>query len=136
MPFLAAAVALLLPSAASSQTWPSRPVTMMVPLPAGGIADLLARGTAQALSDEFGQPFVVENRLGASGNLAAAAVAKAAPDGSMFAVATQAQVAFNKLMFKSLPYDPARDFVPVVVAGKSPVVFVAGLNAADQAFRP
>ena len=60
----AAVVALLLPSAASSQTWPSRPVTIMMPQPAGGIADLLARGTAQALSDEFGQPFIVENRAG------------------------------------------------------------------------
>ena len=105
-----------------------KPVTIMMPQPAGGIADLLARGTAQALSDEFGQPFIVENRPGATGNLAAAAVAKSAPDGSMFLYATQAQVAFNKLMFASLPYDPARDFVPVIVAGKSPVVFVASMN--------
>jgi len=126
--FAAAVVALLLPSAASSQTWPNRPVTIMMPQPAGGIADLLARGTAQALSDEFGQPFIVENRVGASGNLAAAALAKAAPDGSAFLFATQAQVAFNKLIFASLPYDPARDFVPVIVAGKSPVVFVASMN--------
>ena len=107
----------------------------MMPQPAGGIADLLARGVAQALSDELGQPFIVENRLGASGNLAAAAVAKAAPDGSTFLFATQAQVAFNKLMFASLPYDPTRDFVPVVVVGKSPVVFVAGMNGPIRACR-
>jgi tripartite-type tricarboxylate transporter receptor subunit TctC len=100
----------------------------MMPQPAGGIADLLARGVAQVASDELGQPFIVENRLGASGNLAAAAVAKAAPDGNTFLFATQAQVAFNKLMFASLPYDPTRDFVPVIVAGKSPVVFVASMN--------
>jgi tripartite-type tricarboxylate transporter receptor subunit TctC len=124
----AVAAVLLSPSAASSQAWPSRPVTIMMPQPAGGIADLLARGTAQALSDELGQAFVVENRLGASGNLAAAAVAKAPPDGSMFLFATQAQVAFNKLMFANLTYDPTRDFVPVIVAGKSPVVFVAAMN--------
>jgi tripartite-type tricarboxylate transporter receptor subunit TctC len=73
---LAAAVLLLSPCAASAQAWPSRPVTMMVPFPAGGTADLLARGIAQALSDALGQPFVVENRAGASGNLAAGAVAK------------------------------------------------------------
>src|SRR3954469_6712071 len=126
--FFAAVVALLLPSAASSQTWPSRSVTIMMPQPAGGIADLLARGTAQVLSDELGQAFVVENRLGASGNLAAAAVAKAPPDGGTFLFATQAQVAFNKLMFANLTYDPTRDFVPVIVAGKSPVVFVAAMN--------
>lgn len=126
--FAAAIVVLLLPSVASPQSWPSRPVTIMMPQPAGGIADLLARGVAQVLSDEFGQPFIVENRLGASGNLAAAAVAKSAPDGSVFLFATQAQVAFNKLMFESLPYDPTRDFVPVIVAGKSPVVFIASTN--------
>jgi tripartite-type tricarboxylate transporter receptor subunit TctC len=126
--FAAAIVALQLPSTAPAQTWPNRPVTIMMPQPAGGIADLLARGTAQALSEEFGQPFIVENRLGASGNLAAAAVAKSAPDGSMFLYATQAQVAFNKLMFATLPYDPARDFVPVILAAKSPVVFVASMN--------
>ena len=124
----AAVVALLLPSTASSQTWPNRPVTIIMPQPAGGIADLLARGTAQALSDEFGQPFIVDNRVGASGNLAAAAVAKSAPDGSTFLYATQAQVIFNKLMFATMPYDPARDFVPVIVAGKSPVVFVASMT--------
>jgi tripartite-type tricarboxylate transporter receptor subunit TctC len=127
-----AAIVLLLPVVASSQTssqsWPSRPVTIMMPQPAGGIADLLARGLAQVLSEELGQPFVVENRPGASGNLAAAAVAKAAPDGSSFLFATQAQVAFNKLMFANLPYDPARDFVPVVVVGKSPVAFVGAIN--------
>jgi tripartite-type tricarboxylate transporter receptor subunit TctC len=130
--FAAAVVALLLPSAAASQTWPTRPVTIVMPQPAGGIADLLARGTAEALSDAFGQPFVVENRLGASGNLAAAAVAKSAPDGSTFLYATQAQVAFNKLMFATLPYDPARDFVPVIVTGKSPLVFVASMNGPES----
>ena len=125
---LPAAAVLLSPCAAPAQTWPSRPVTIMMPQPAGGIADLLARGTAQALSEELGQPFVVENRPGASGNLAAAAVAKAAPDGGSFLFATQAQIAFNKLMFASLPYDPERDLIPVVLMGKSPVVFVAGVN--------
>jgi hypothetical protein len=62
---LTAAVILLLPCAASAQAWPNRPVTMMVPFPAGGTADLFARETAQALSEELGQPFVVENRAGA-----------------------------------------------------------------------
>ena len=100
---------------------------MMVPFPAGGTADLLARGIAQALSDALGQPFVVENRAGASGNLAAGAVAKAAPDGSSLLFASQAQAAFNQFMFKSLPYDPSRDLVPVVLVIKSPVALVAGV---------
>jgi tripartite-type tricarboxylate transporter receptor subunit TctC len=125
---LAAAVALLLPCAASAQTWPSRPVTIMMPQPAGGIADLLARGVAQTLTDELGQPFIVENRLGASGNIAAAAVAKSAPDGNTLLFATQAQVAFNKLMFANMPYDPQRDLVPIVLVDKSPVAFVASMD--------
>jgi tripartite-type tricarboxylate transporter receptor subunit TctC len=70
---------LLSPSAAVSQSWPSRPVNILVTQPAGGIADILAREIAQALAQETGQPFVVENRPGASGNLAAAAAAKACP---------------------------------------------------------
>ena len=95
----------------------------------------LARGTAQALSDALGQPFVVENRAGASGNLAAAAVAKAAPDGSSLLFASQAQAAFNKFMFKSLPFDPAHDLVPVVLVIKSPVAFVAGVDAPVSSFQ-
>src|SRR5262245_24800819 len=79
---LVAAVLLLSPGATWAQAWPSRPVTVMVPFPAGGTADLLARGVAQALNDALSQPFVIENRAGASGNLAAGAVARAAPDGS------------------------------------------------------
>ena len=126
---------LLSPCAASAQAWPSRPVTMMVPFPAGGTADLLARATAQALSEELGQQFVVENRAGAGGNLAAAAVAKAAPDGTSLLFASQAQAAFNKFMFKSLPYDPARDLVPVVLVIKSPIALIAGMDAPVSSFQ-
>jgi tripartite-type tricarboxylate transporter receptor subunit TctC len=111
---LAIAVILQSPCAAWTQAWPSRPVTMMVPFPAGGTADLFARGTAQALSEELGQQFVVENRAGAGGNLAAVAVAKSAPDGTNLLFASQAQAALNKFMFKSLPYDPTRELVPAV----------------------
>ena len=115
MAALAVCALLLSFGAACAQAWPTRPVTVMVPFPAGGTADLLARGIAQALNDEFHQPFVVENRPGASGNLAAAAVAKAPPDGNNLLFASQAQAAFNKFMFASLPYDPQRDLVPVVL---------------------
>jgi tripartite-type tricarboxylate transporter receptor subunit TctC len=101
----------------------------MVPFPPGGTADLFARETAQALSEELGQPFVVENRAGAGGNLAAGAVAKAAPDGTSLLFASQAQAALNKFMFKSLPYDPTRDLTPAVLVVKSPVAMIAGLDA-------
>jgi tripartite-type tricarboxylate transporter receptor subunit TctC len=132
MAALAACTLVLSAGAACAQAWPTRPVTVMVPFPAGGTADLLARGIAQALNYEFHQPFVVENRPGASGNLAAAAVAKAPPDGNNLLFASQAQAAFNKLMFASLPYDPQRDLVPVVLVMKAPVAFVAGKDAPVQ----
>ena len=101
---------------------------MLVPLPAGGIADLMARALAQALSDELGHPFVIENRAGAGGNPAAAAVARAAPDGATLLFASQAHAVFNKFMFKGLSYDSARDLVPVVVVMKSPVGIIAGMD--------
>jgi tripartite-type tricarboxylate transporter receptor subunit TctC len=123
-----------MPQIAKAQTYPSRAVTMIVPFPTGGTADLLARGTAQALSEALGQPFVVENRAGASGNLAASAVAKSAPDGSSLLFASQAQAAFNKFMFKSLPYDPARDLAPIVLVAKSPVALISGLTAPVSSF--
>ncbi len=132
---LAGATVLLSLCAASAQTWPSRPVTMLVPFPAGGTADLLARETAQALSVELGQQFVVENRAGAGGNLAAAAVARAAPDGYNLVFASQAQAALNKFMFKSLPYDPVRELVPVVLVIKAPIAIVAGLDAPVASFQ-
>lgn len=132
---MATAVLLLSPCAVSAQAWPSQPVTMMVPFPAGGTADLFARGVARALSEELGQQFVVENRAGAGGNLAAVPVAKAAPDGSSLLFASQAQAALNKLMFKSLPYDPTRELVPAVLVVKSPIALIAGMTAPVGSFQ-
>jgi tripartite-type tricarboxylate transporter receptor subunit TctC len=131
-----AAVALVLsPCVVVAQAWPSRPVTMIVPFPAGGTADLLARGVAQALSDELGQQFVVENRPGAGGNTGAAAVARAAPDGYSLLFASGSLAALNKFMFKSLPYDPTRDLVPVALVIKIPTTIVAGLDAPIGSFQ-
>jgi len=132
----AAAVALALsPCAGFAQAWPSRPVTMVVPFPAGGTADLLARGIAQALSDDLGQQFVVENRAGAGGNTGAAAVARAAPDGYTLLFASGSLAALNKFLFKSLPYDPTRDLVPVALVIKIPTTIVAGLDAPIGSFQ-
>jgi tripartite-type tricarboxylate transporter receptor subunit TctC len=131
---LAIAAVLLSPRAVSAQAWPSRPVTMVVPFPAGGTADLFAREIAQALSDELGQAFVVENRPGGGGNPAAAAVARAAPDGSTLLFASQAQAALNTFMYKSLPYDPSRDLAPVVLVIKSPIALIAGTDTPVQSF--
>lgn len=111
-----------------TQTWPSRPVTVVIPFAAGVTADIMARSMVEHLSAELGQPFVVENRSGAGGNLAGAAVAKAAPDGYTIMLSTSGPAANNKLIYKNLPYDPQRDLAPIVLMGKAPVIIVARPN--------
>lgn len=108
-----------------AQTWPSRPVTIILPFAAGGGTDLLARALAQDFSERFGQQFVVENRTGAGGNVGAAAVAKAAPDGYTILFGTPGPLANNKLMYKNLPFDPEQAFVPIVLIAKSPLIIAA-----------
>jgi tripartite-type tricarboxylate transporter receptor subunit TctC len=113
---------------AGAETWPDRPVTMIVPFPAGAVADTLARATAQALSEKFGKQFIVDNRTGAGGNLGGAAAAHAAADGYTLLFGTPAPIAINKLIYKWLPYDSERDFTPVVLVAKSPLVITTKLD--------
>ncbi|OJY40827.1 MAG: hypothetical protein BGP08_12995 [Rhizobiales bacterium 64-17] len=130
MRFLAAAAAMLLSAtAASAQTWPSRPVTLVVPFTAGTTSDVIARGLIEHLATKLGQPFIIDNRGGAGGNIGGAAAAKAAPDGYTFLFATTGPAATNKLMYKDMSYDPDRDFAPVVLIGKAPVIVVAKKDA-------
>jgi tripartite-type tricarboxylate transporter receptor subunit TctC len=110
---------------ARAQTWPSRAVTVIVPFSAGTTGDLVARGLVDYLSTALGQPFVVDNRSGAGGNVGGAAVAKATPDGYTLLLATTGPAANNKLLYKNMPYDPQRDFAPIVLMGKSPVIITA-----------
>src|SRR5262245_40245785 len=124
----ALALALAPGSAALAQEWPDRPVTMIVPFPAGGPADIIARAVANALSESFGKQFIIDNRAGAGGNIGGAAVAKAAADGYTLLFTTPAPVALNKFMYKSLPYDPERDLAPVVLVAKSPLIVTAKLD--------
>ena len=124
-----AAVGLLAaPSLARAESWPSRPVTMILPFAAGGGTDLLARALAQDLSERLGQQFVVDNRAGAGGNIGAGVVAKAAPDGYTIMFGTPGPLANNKLMYKNLPFDPEQAFVPIVLIAKSPVIIAAKLS--------
>jgi tripartite-type tricarboxylate transporter receptor subunit TctC len=108
-----------------AQEYPARPVKVIVPFPAGGSADILARLIAQGLGDKLGQQFVVENRAGAAGNLGTDAVAKAAPDGYTLGLSTSGPLANNKFLYKSMPYDPEKAFAPVVLVGEIPLVIVA-----------
>ena len=110
---------------ASAQTWPDRPVRMIVPYPAGGGTDTVARTVAQRLGDVFGQRFIVENRTGASGMLGAAAVAKADSDGYTLLVGSPAEIALNQNLFKDMTYDPLRDLTPVTLLAWTPLVLAA-----------
>lgn len=110
---------------AYAQAWPSRPVTMVVPFTAGTTSDVIARSLAQELGAKLGQTFVIENKGGAGGNLGAAFVARAQPDGYTILFATTGQAATNQLMYKSMDFDPQRDFAPVVLVGKAPIIVTA-----------
>ncbi len=115
-------------SAASltAQEFPSRTVTMVVPLGAGGPLDVTARLLGAKLSESLGRPFVVENRPGGSTIVGATAVAKSDPDGHTLLVAPNSTVATNVTVFKKLPYDPQKDFIPVALLARVPFVLVGG----------
>ncbi len=91
--------------------WPDRPVRLIVPYPAGGSTDVLFRLLAERLQDKLNQPFVVENRAGASGNVGIDAVAKSAPDGYMIGGATVGHFSINQFLIAKMPYDAEKDLV-------------------------
>lgn len=109
---VALAAAALAPSA-FAQAWPAKLITLVVPGPAGGTPDVFARQLAQQLKGELGQTLIVDNRAGAAGNIGAAAVARAAPDGYTLLMGFAQTMAINPVAFRKLPYDPVGDFVPV-----------------------
>ena len=107
-----------------AQVWPAHPATLIIPFPAGGAMDLLGRAVAQDLTDKLGQPFVVDNRVGAAGNIGAMAAAKAPPDGYTVLMAGASSLALNKFMFAAMPYDPEKELTPIVIVSKLPHIFV------------
>jgi tripartite-type tricarboxylate transporter receptor subunit TctC len=113
------------PSFAQAQAWPTRSVTLVVPFPAGGANDIPARQLATELSLKLGQQFVVDNRSGANGNIGAAVVAKAEPDGYTLLFSAPGVLTTNRFMYKNMPFDPDRAFVPVILMAKSPLIIVA-----------
>src|SRR5258705_500142 len=115
--FLSLLAALILaPDVAGAQTWPSRPVRMIVPQPAGGTPDIVARVISGRLSRELGQQVLIENRAG-DGTIGSQAVARAAPDGSPDLFAPPSVLAINPNMAKILPYSPEDDFASVAMVG-------------------
>jgi tripartite-type tricarboxylate transporter receptor subunit TctC len=122
---LAACLAFYLPaSPAQSDDYPVRTVTILCPYAAGGATDILARLLGQGLSERLGKPFIVENRPGAGTMIAANAVAKSKPDGYTLLMGTSTPLAINATLHKKLPYDPAKDFVPLALVANVPFVLV------------
>ena len=113
---LVLASALAMGFGAGAQTFPSKPVRIIVPFGAGGVADLTARTVGQKLSESLGQPVVIENKPGAGGIVAGEAVAKAEPDGHTLLLMSNG-TAVSAGMFKSLPFDPVKDFTPISTLG-------------------
>jgi tripartite-type tricarboxylate transporter receptor subunit TctC len=109
----------------AQEAWPSRPIKLVVPLTAGGGVDMMARVTAQHLSDQLGQQVVVENQGGAGGTIAANQVARARPDGYTLIFQSVSSAVVNALVYKNLPYDPVKDLIPVTLAGRFPLVLIA-----------
>ncbi len=120
-----AALALLAAPVLAQDGWPNRPVKVIVPFPAGGSTDIVARAIAQHLSGAFGQQFVVDNRSGAAGNIGTDAIAKAAPDGYTLGLSTSGPLANNKSLYKAMPYDSDKDLAPVALVGEIPLVIAS-----------
>ena len=121
---LALATAVLAHAPTRAETYPDRPIQLIVPFPPGGPADIVARPMAEALSHVLGQPVVVLNKSGASGTIGAAFVAKAAPDGYTLLMGTSNELTMSPGLFDQLPYDPGRDFVPISTTVLFPNVLV------------
>jgi tripartite-type tricarboxylate transporter receptor subunit TctC len=115
---LAAALSSALPGLALAQSWPARPVRVIVSFPPGGAADQIARAVSQPLSEALGQPVVVENRAGANGNIAGDFVAKQAADGYTLLMSSGGTVSINPHLYPRMSFDPAKDLVPVAAAAR------------------
>ena len=130
----AAAALPLLPFAARAQgggDYPARPVRVLVGAAAGGATDIITRILTEGMAADFPRGFAVENRPGAGGNIAAEAVARAAPDGYTLLMADAAQTAINPVLYRRIGFDPARDFAPIGLVAEFPFVFV--VNASHPA---
>jgi len=115
---------LLAAGLAQAQQWPAKQVRFVVPFAPGGTTDILARLLGQHLSESFGQPFVIDNRAGAGGNIGAAEVAKSAPDGYTIMMGTPGTQAINQFIYTKMPYNTEKDFAPVSFVARVPNVLI------------
>jgi tripartite-type tricarboxylate transporter receptor subunit TctC len=121
-------------STAAAQTYPAKPVRLIVPYPAGGTTDIVARAVAPPLAESLGQPVIVENKAGAGGTIGTAEAARAAPDGyTLLGVFDNHSV--NQYLYKNIPYDPLKAFEPVSLMVQSPLLLVGAPNFAPANVR-
>jgi tripartite-type tricarboxylate transporter receptor subunit TctC len=121
---IVAVCALLLAGGALAQSYPSKPIRIVVPFPPGGATDIIARAVGADLTRQWAQPVAIENRAGAGGNLGADQVAKSAPDGYTLVMATVGTHAINMSLYSKMPYDTVRDFSPVSLVAAVPNILV------------
>jgi len=113
----------------ASAAFPDKPINMVVPFGAGSATDTLARSVAKGLSERLGQPVTVENKPGAGGGIGAAYVARSAPDGYTLLMGTNGPMAANASLYQRLPYDPVKDFAPVALMGRLPMILIGNTDA-------
>ena len=129
---LVALLAMLAIPALAQQAYPNKPIRLVVPFPAGGGTDIIAREVAQKLSTTLGWTFVIDNRPGSGGNLGVDTAAKAAPDGYTLALGQTSNLAINPALYSKMPYDPVKDLAPVGLVASAPLVLVV---AADSPYK-
>jgi tripartite-type tricarboxylate transporter receptor subunit TctC len=117
---------------ACAQGYPTKSVTIVVPWPAGGPSDIGARPMAKGLQDDLGKPFIVDNRGGAGGNIGSDLVAKAVPDGYTLLITSSAPIVINPSIYKSMPFDPAKDLAPITNLLRVRAIAVTGAKRSPQ----
>jgi tripartite-type tricarboxylate transporter receptor subunit TctC len=127
-----AAIGLGVGTAAQAQEFPDRPITIVVPFAAGTSTDLVARVIGEGMSEDLGQPVVIENRAGAGGSVGTAEVVRAEPDGYTLSMGTVGTLAINKSIFPDLPYDPESDVTPIAFIGYTPTLLVVNAESDYQ----
>lgn len=125
---LLALIAFTVCAGAPAQSWPTKPIRIVVPFPAGGGTDIIARETSQRVAAATGWTFVIDNKPGAGGNLGVDAAAKSPPDGYTLVLGQTSNLAINPSLYSRMPYDPQRDLVPIVLLANAPLVLVTGAN--------
>lgn len=124
-----AGASMLAPAAWAQDAWPTKPIKFIVPFPPGGPTDVMGRTAAKAMADKLGQPFVVENKVGAGGNIGTDAMAKAAPDGYTVGLSAISSLGIAPHLYPKLPFAVEKDFTPISLVGTSPCVIVINPSA-------